>query len=69
MSLTLKETTDGLLWHARFLDDSYGNQTEDTEFILDEHDQLIPASVCLCSAREPSECCCATDSWGEAIYD
>ena len=29
---------------------------------------MIPASICLCYAYEPSECCCATTSWEDWKY-
>lgn len=48
---------DGEHYHAREV--WKGDEpTEELELILDENDQPIPASICLCYAREPSECCC-----------
>lgn len=68
--LTLKEAEDGLLYHAqREYDDSTEDYKEESEFILDENGDKIPAHICLCFAHEPSECCCATTSWEGYRYD
>lgn len=67
MSLTLIEV-DGELYHA---DELYYEDGEwfDTVPVLDENYEMIPASVCLCYAFEPGECCCATTAWEDYRYD
>ena len=67
MSLTLIEI-DGQLYHAQGIYDDDENVV-DTIPILDEDGDMIPASICLCYAYEPSECCCACTSWGDYRYD
>ena len=64
MSLTLIEI-DGNLYHAQEFYDEEGENVVDTILILDEDGEMIPASICLCHAYEPSECVCATTSWGK----
>ena len=68
MSLTLIEI-DGNLYHAQDIYDEEGENVIDTIPILDEDDEMIPASVCLCYAFEPGECCCATTAWKNWKYD
>ena len=68
MSLTLIEI-DGNLYHAQDIYDEEGENVIDTIPILDEDDEMIPASVCLCYAFEPSECVCATTAWKDWNYD
>ena len=62
MSLTLIEI-DGNLYHAQEFYDEDGENVIDTTPILDEDGEMAPASICLCQAYEPSECCCATTAW------
>jgi len=68
MSLTLIEV-DGELYHAQDLYDEDGENAVDTIEILDEDGEMIPASICLCYAFEPGECCCATTAWEGYGYD
>ena len=49
MSLTLIEI-DGQLYHAQDIYAEDGENVIDTIPILDEDDEMIPASVCLCYA-------------------
>lgn len=56
MSLTLIES-DGNLQHAQEFYDEEGENVIDTITILDEDGEMAPASICLCQAYEPSECC------------
>ena len=67
MSLTLIEV-DGELYHA---DELFYEDGEyfDSAPILDENYEMIPASVCLCYAFEPGECCCATTAWEGYRYE
>lgn len=66
----IKEADDGLLYHTQQLwDELSGEDLPDAEFILDESGNKIPAHVCICYAREPSECSCATTSWKGYRYD
>ena len=59
----------GNLYHAEeIFDDDYENVV-DTIPILDENGALIEASICLCHAYEPSECCCGCTSWGDYRYE
>lgn len=68
--LTLKEHTDGKFYHAEYL---YSEELQDYEteaiFLTDDDGELFPASICLCSAYEPGECCCATTSWERYDYE
>lgn len=68
MSLTLIEI-DGNLYHAQDIYDEECENVLDTIPILDEDGDLIPSEVCLCFAREPSECVCATTAWENWKYD
>lgn len=68
MSLTLIEI-DGQLYHAQDIYDEYDENVIDTVPFVDEDGELIPASVCLCYAFEPGECCCATTAWEGWRYD
>ena len=68
MSLTLIEI-DGQLYHAQDIYDEYDENVIDTVPFVDEDGELIPASVCLCHAYEPGECCCATTAWENWKYD
>jgi hypothetical protein len=68
MSLTLIEI-NGDLYHAQDLYDEDGENVVDTIEILDEDGEMIPASICLCYAFEPGECCCATTAWENYRYD
>lgn len=38
-------------------------------YILDENGNKIPLEICICYAREPSECGCNCNSWGDYHYD
>ena len=38
------------------------------QYVLDEQGKKIPEDVCLCYAREPTECCCGCTSWGNYHY-
>ena len=68
--LTLKEHTDGNWYHAQYIfNEALDDYSEETEFIYDEDNCLIPAHICLCFAHTPSECCCATTSWEGYRYD
>lgn len=67
MSPTLIER-DGQLYHAQDIYDTEGENVIDTIPILDEAGEMIPASVCLCHAYDPSECCCATTAWENWKY-
>jgi len=33
------------------------------KLILDENEEPIPLDICLCFAREPSECACRCTGW------
>lgn len=68
MSLTLIEI-NGELYHAQDLYDEDGENVVDTIEILDEDGEMIPASICLCYAFEPGECCCATTAWEGHRYE
>ena len=68
MSLTLIES-DGNLQHAQEFYDEEGENVVDTIPILDEDGEMAPASICLCHAYEPSECCCATTAWKNWNYE
>lgn len=68
MSLTLIEI-DGQLYHAQDIYDEYDENVIDTVPFVDEDGELIPASVCICYAFEPGECCCATTAWEGWEYD
>ena len=73
--LTTKLHEDGELYHAQYVWDTenirYDTRLGDDnlEFILDEDGDMIPAYVCLCYAREPSECCCGCTSWDDENYE
>ena len=66
--LTLIEI-DGGMYHAQQIMDEDCEIVLDTIPILDENNNLIPSEVCLCFARDPSECVCACTSWGDYKYD
>ena len=68
MYITLIEI-DGQLYHAQDIYDEYDENVIDTVPFVDEDGELIPASVCLCYAFEPGECCCATTAWEGWRYD
>ena len=68
MSLTLIES-DGNLQHAQEFYDEEGENVVDTIPILDEDGEMAPASICLCHAYEPGECCCATTVWKNWNYE
>lgn len=60
MSLTTIEL-NGVEYHAQYT--AWDEAAEDwdlssAQLILDENANPIPATVCLCSAYEPSECVC-----------
>ena len=57
--MILAEEYEGVFYHY----DDYYNK-----FILDEHGDKIPTTICLCNAYEPGECCCACD-WSDYRYD
>ena len=59
---------DGQLYHAQREYDDATNEYKEAEIILDENNQPIPSSVCLCYAKAPSECCCACTSWSNYSY-
>lgn len=68
--LTLKEHSDGKLYHARYeVNQETGEYKEEPSFLYDEDGDLIPAHICLCFAYTPSECCCGTTSWENYRYD
>ena len=67
MSLTLIEV-DGRLYHAQDIYDDESDTYLATIPILGEDGDMIPASICLCYAYEPSECVCATTSWENWKY-
>ena len=68
MSLTLIEV-DGELFHAQDFHNEDGENVVATIPILDEDGEMIPASICLCYAFEPGECCCATTAWEGYRYE
>lgn len=68
MSLTLIEI-NGQLYHTQDIYDEEGENVIDTIPILDEDGEMISASVCICYAFEPDECCCATTAWENWKYD
>lgn len=37
------------------------------KYLLDENDQPIPRTICLCAARSPNECCCG--AWDDVDLD
>lgn len=39
------------------------------KLILDENEEPIPLSTCLCFAREPTECVCMCTGWEDYRYD
>lgn len=68
--LTLKEHSDGELYHAECrVNPETDEYEEESTFLYDEYGNLIPAHICLCHAYEPGECCCATTSWENYRYD
>lgn len=58
-TMYVDDECDGLeyLVHAEDIFDENGDYSH-TEAILDENGEYIPATICLCHAHEPSECCC-----------
>lgn len=44
--------------------DEYHWDSNRNDWYYDEQGERIPLSVCLCAAREPSECGCDCNSWG-----
>ena len=47
----------------------YHYNSETKRYIREEDGSMIPAEVCLCFAREPTECCCGCTSWENYKYD
>lgn len=56
--MTERIEIDGKEFHAREVFDKNGEPTGELELILDENGHPISCDICLCAAREPSECCC-----------
>ena len=54
---------DGVWYHAREGDEP----AEGLELILDENNQPIPATQCICHAYEPAECVCG--AWDDVDMD
>lgn len=54
---------DGKWYHATPVWDMKTGEVLRIAPLCDEDGDLIPLSVCLCFAYEPSECTCATTSW------
>lgn len=62
------EPEEEILYHTEAV---YNEDDEPIGFrhILDENGNKIPLRICICYAREPSECGCNCNSWGDYRYD
>lgn len=62
------EPDDEDKFHTNTLYDEEGYEVIGWEYVLDEDGNKVPLEICICAAKNSSECACSCTSWYESSW-